>query len=132
MNAGKPMDEAQVIARRVLVVDDNPGMLDALLEFFSTGPNQGSGASSVQAAIDAIDREAPDVLLCDWDLGERLSGVDVAAHARQRAPGMGVILMTGRSLDELMQDARPLEVDAFLRKPFSLRELSATLEALPR
>jgi CheY-like chemotaxis protein len=51
------------------------------------------------------------------------SGLEILAHLRRAEVGVGVILMTAHSDDDVRAQAERLGVDAFLPKPFHVDEL---------
>lgn len=116
------------MTKRVLVVEDDEQSLSLFLEFLDLRGFDGVGAPTAAAAMAEIDRCAPHIMLTDWDLGEALSGVHVADYVRAKAPECTVVLMTGRAIDRLRQETIGHPIFAYLKKPFSLRDLSALLD----
>ncbi len=109
---------------RVLIVDDDELTLSLFLELVSSLGYASFGASTAAAAFEQIDRQQPDVVLSDWDLGEQLSGVHVAEYVRRVSPACHLIMMTGRDMEPLVRETASQGVYAYLKKPFSLVELS--------
>ncbi|MFP5353867.1 MAG: response regulator transcription factor [Gemmatimonadota bacterium] len=88
-------------------------------------------AADGMAALDEIDRLAPDVVVLDLNL-PRLDGYGVLARMRARATtaGIPVIVLTAKSDED--NEVRVFESGAndFLTKPFRPRALTARLRAL--
>jgi signal transduction histidine kinase/ActR/RegA family two-component response regulator len=77
------IDQASLSGVKILVVDDEPDARDALMSVLA-----GHGASmtcegSVDAALNAIDRDKPDVLVSDVGMPDR-DGYDLIREVRQR------------------------------------------------
>ena len=73
------------------------------------------------------------LVLLDWTM-PRLDGAATAAEIRRKRPGLPVVVMSGYSESDLQGQMEALGVGrlgAFLKKPFSLDQLTAALrEAL--
>lgn len=118
--------------KRILVVDDEPWMREmvgiALREKGFEVLEAVDGAEGLQLSR----REMPDLILCDVRMGG-LTGYDVLAELRKESATamLPFILMTG--IDDPagngMRQGMELGADDFLRKPFNLESLYATVEA---
>jgi CheY-like chemotaxis protein len=105
-------------ARRILVVDDEPDLLDNCERVLRRAGHVCLQARTGADAIALIDRETPDLVVTDL----RLSGADglaVASHARSRVPPIPVVLITAYDSRESRSAARERGVAAYLAKPFS-------------
>jgi DNA-binding response OmpR family regulator len=116
---------------RVLVVDDDPSIREALdralrLEGFgvSTRPD-GEGA------LEAVDETPPDVMVLDVMM-PGISGVEVVRRLRGSGHELPICVLSAR--DELADRVAGLRAgaDDYLVKPFELEELVARLQALLR
>lgn len=114
---GKPPNEA---ATMIWVVDRDPDLLQFLEACLvrSLG-SEVRALRSGSAAIAALARTRPDVLLCELDLPDA-SGEDVAGAAGRLPRPPSIVLMSGDT--ERLQRARH-RADRLLPKPFPLREL---------
>ena len=72
--------------------------------------------------------QAPDVLVADIDLGPGLSGLDLAAIARERHPAAEVVLISGTAPDPGRLGAG----GRFLRKPFAPAALAEAIRNAAR
>ena len=116
---------------RILVVDDEPAVLDAVdralrLEGFDT-----ELAADGQQALDALAAGAPDALVLDV-LMPRVDGLEVCRRLRAAGDRTPVLVLTAR--DGVPDRVRGLDAgaDDYLVKPFALEELLARLRALLR
>ena len=99
---------------RVLVVDDDPGVL----RLVTTVLELAGYAVVACASGDDVGRhllaQRVDVLLTDKDLG-RVSGIDLAKAAREKNPDLTVVLMTGAPD---LHATTAFRFDGYLVKPF--------------
>ena len=107
----------------VIIVEDSPCVLNALLKFFERQGVKAIGCSTGHQAIAAIEEKTPDLLVSDWDIGKGASGISVVRYLRKQCRETRVIMITGRPIGPLKDNTADLQVDAYLKKPFSLEEL---------
>jgi signal transduction histidine kinase len=114
-------------ARRVLVIDDVPGIRAvARLLLEGAGWSVETAADRVEA-LDRLAQRGPfDVALVDLEI-PGTSGAEIVEDLRTRAPELPVLLMSGYS-EDLLEGSR-LAGTPFLAKPFREAELLARLEA---
>lgn len=112
--------------RRVLVVDDEPGMLHALRRILERPYDLLCCASGKEALAAAVAFD-PELALLDVRLPHG-DGFDLMRQLKRLVPGLDVILMTGSLTDIDSKLIRSLREEAFffLQKPFD-RELLLTL-----
>jgi len=115
---------------RVLVVDDEPDMVDMVLRMLR-GRYQTVASSSAVHALALVEEERFDAALVDQRLSDG-TGTSVLAHCAQRSPLCRRIAMSGQAeLGDLLAAINVAKVSRFLLKPFSREVLVATLsEAL--
>jgi len=105
---------------RVLVVDDNPAVREAVTDMLRTLGMKAGSAVSGRAALKLCAGSCPfDVVLADVVMGD-IGGVQLAETLREAYPAVPVILMTGRdSLVDGVIDAGGMP----LFKPFGSLQL---------
>jgi len=115
--------------KSILVVDDEPGIVDVLIAVLSDAGYRASGAAHGQEALSKLQLSVPDLMLLDLEMPV-LDGGDTlrALRTDARLASVGVVMMSG--IPESMVRRRCRGFEAFLRKPFSLDELLETLSAL--
>lgn len=106
-----------------IVVEDSPGVRNALLTFLSRQGVEAVGCETCHQAIAAIQEKHPDLLVSDWDIGTGASGVAVVRYLRRQCQNSKVVMITGRPIDRLIEQTTELKVDVYLKKPFSLQQL---------
>lgn len=106
--------------KRILIVDDDPGMVRTLKDVLHLHGWNVDGASSGAEAIDAIERRTYTAVLMDL----RMPGMDgLAAFQRihLRRPRTPVLLMTAFTSDDVLDEAVRTGVMRVLPKPLDLR-----------
>lgn len=126
----KPLPERHTI----LVVDDDPRMLDLAVRFLQRENLEVLSAWSGSEALRVVGEHVRqggkiDVLLTDFVM-PRMDGRQLAARIRERFPSIKVLYETGFA--DLLFDQRPEleEGAAFVEKPFSARGLREALRFL--
>lgn len=114
---------------KLLVVDDENGILEEIRSYFEEEGFQVFVADSGEEGIQLLKREKPDVLLVDMKLPD-MSGLLVLKVAKESSPLTKVIVNTGYVDQALIDQAEELGRDIFLQKPFDLVCLKKEVERL--
>jgi two-component system response regulator MprA len=116
---------------RVLVVDDDPQLREALTRALELDGYDVATASNGAQALEAIGRSRPDVAVLDVMM-PYVGGLDVCRALRERRDRLPILVLTAR--DEVGDRVAGLDAgaDDYLTKPFALDELRARLRALLR
>lgn len=116
---------------RVLVVDDEDGLVASLSAAFTFQGWQVLAATTGADAVLLARRESPDVVILDIGLPDT-DGFDVLERIRAILPDAGVIFLTARdALEDRVSGIRQ-GADDYMTKPFSLEEVIVRAEALMR
>jgi signal transduction histidine kinase len=99
----------------VLVVDDDPGMRDTVVDILSGNDIEAVGAASAAQALDRARVGATAVAVVDYRLPDA-SGAELGARLKERDPDIQVVLVTGYATLETAIAAVGL-LDDFLTKP---------------
>jgi CheY-like chemotaxis protein len=111
---------------RILIVDDNPGVLAFLSDAVRNLGYEAITAADIESALSLVELGDPlDVVLSDFNL-PGMTGMELIAQLCQIQSGLKGVLVTG-NLDEIDQLETSLPV---LRKPFRIGVLAAHLHAL--
>ncbi|MHB1847118.1 MAG: response regulator, partial [Deltaproteobacteria bacterium] len=102
---------------RLLIIDDDPGVLRAMQTLFKRGGHQVIALSDPAEAVGSLTEEAPDVVLTDIRM-PHLSGMDILGLVKSRRPEAEVILMTAFGSVQLAVEAVKKGAYDFLLKPF--------------
>lgn len=116
--------------RRILVVEDEPHMLDLIRVTLESAGFIVSGAMSGQEGLERLREEIPDLVLLDLNLPD-ISGFEVLRQIRATV-GVPVIMVTVQAADEDRVLGLELGADDYLGKPFNHRELVSRIKAVLR
>ena len=116
---------------RVLVVDDEPHIVEVVRAYLVQEGYEVSTASDGEAALERVRTDAPDLIVLDVMLPRR-SGFEVLRQLRAEASPAAVIMLTAR--DDVIDRVAALEMgaDDYVTKPFEPRELVARVGAVLR
>lgn len=111
---------------RIMLVDDDDSVREALTEILSRRGWLVEDFSSAESAIAALKRGDYGVILADVNM-PGLSGMDFLHLARESAPDVPVVMITGYpSIDLAVESIKFGAVD-FLQKPFKAEELEIVI-----
>lgn len=114
----------------VLVVDDDPAMVRALVGALSAAGHRAVSADTGLRALEAAALRPPDAILLDLVLPD-LSGIEVCRRMRDWT-SRPIIVVSGVGDDDRKIAALDAGADDYLTKPFSTGELLARLRAVLR
>jgi len=112
------------MAKRVLIVDDEPDLLKvAGFRLKSTGYDVVTAVDG-EEAVSLIRKEPPDLVLLDLRL-PKMSGSDVCRWIKtdDKLKAIPVILFTASGLDRIEDRVKEAAADDYLIKPFDGKEL---------
>ena len=118
----------------ILVVEDNPSHAAIMEEFLRSGGHRVTIAGNSTEAIEAVERETPDLIILDIMLEEdsRTSGFELCRRFKsdERTSSVPVLMVT--ALNELQHIEEGVEVgtDDFLTKPIQRLEVLARVRSL--
>ena len=114
----------------MLVVDDEEMVRDVLARYLERDGFAVETASDGAAALEAVDRGSPDVVLLDLML-PRVDGFEVFRRLQASSPP-AVIMLTARGDETDRVIGLELGADDYVTKPFSPREVVARVKAVLR
>ncbi len=107
---------------RVLVVEDDPVIREMIAEILIEEGVEADGVGYAEEALVLLGSgEQIDLLVTDIDLGDGLTGMDLAAIARSRYADVELLFISGHSEDRSGQAPQPHE--HFLQKPLRAHDL---------
>jgi DNA-binding response OmpR family regulator len=116
---------------RVLLVDDDPSLLDVLSLAFTDAGHDVVTANDGKAGLALVERGGLDLVVTDVNL-PHMDGFSLVRELRAKGHTLPVVLLTSRDteVDEVL--GLDLGADDFVSKPFSTRALLARVGALLR
>jgi DNA-binding NarL/FixJ family response regulator len=111
----------------VLIVDDEiitSEFVRLILERYDI--NVTGVAETPKKALQIFSEGKTDLIICDIDLRNGISGIDFVRHAKQLRP-THVIYLTGLTDEDTLKTALETQPDAYITKPFTHNQLIATL-----
>ena len=103
----------------VLIVDDEPSILQSLSGLLSDEGFEVTTASNGYEALKIVDRESPDLVLLDiWMPG--IDGIETLQEIKRDNPYVQVIIITGHGTIETAVKATKLGAFDFIEKPLSI------------
>lgn len=115
------------LRKKILIVDDEVGIVDEIREFLLEEGYDVQTADTVKAGIALVTSFKPDLLIIDMKLPDA-SGIDVLRVCRTELPETKTLVVTGYVDQKVMDEAENLGRDLFLQKPFDLVTLIEELE----
>ncbi len=116
---------------RILVVEDDPAILNGLLDVLVfngyAADGVADGGEGLKAAID----KAYDLVLLDVML-PTLDGFSICRKVRVQKPQQPIIMITAKGSEDDVVTGFKAGADDYIPKPFSLRELMVRVEAVLR
>ena len=116
---------------RVLIVDDDRSLREALRRALLLGGYETVSAATGHEALAQVADASPDALVLDIGLPD-LDGLEVCRRLRGDGNRVPVLMLTARDAIEDRIDGLDAGADDYLVKPFDVGELKARLRALLR
>lgn len=117
-------------AGTVLIVEDEPAVLDVATEIFDSLGYDVLTAIDAVAALEVLKCDAPiDVLFSDVIMPNGMNGVELSRRAREMRPRIKVLLASGYPMSTLPSEGFDEGV-SFISKPYRWTELADKLRAL--
>jgi DNA-binding response OmpR family regulator len=117
--------------KRILVVDDEPNIREVVELYLRRDGFEVEVVGDGVAALAAIERKAPDLLVLDLMLPV-MGGIQVTRALRQAEQDIPIIMLTAKSDEADRVAGLELGADDYLTKPFSPKELVARVKAVLR
>jgi DNA-binding response OmpR family regulator len=111
--------------RHVLIADDEANIVVSLEFLMKREGHRVSIARDGDAALEAIRRESPDLVLLDVMMPGK-SGFEIcqAVRADESLAGVKILMLSAKGRDTDVAKGSALGADAYMTKPFSTRDLA--------
>jgi len=115
---------------RVLIVDDEPSILATMAPLLRARGYEVSTATSGHAALEAVDRQPPQLVILDLGLPD-LDGIEVARRLRE-GRSIPILVLSARGAEHDKVAALDAGADDYVTKPFGSEELLARVRVALR
>jgi two-component system response regulator MprA len=116
---------------RILVVDDDRAVRDALRRALTLGGYEVALAEGGQRALELVVQEIPDAVVLDVGMPD-IDGLEVCRRLRLLGNRVPILILTARDAVADRIDGLDVGADDYMVKPFDVGELKARLRALMR
>ena len=116
---------------KILIVEDEPGMVAGLRDNFEFEGYQVLSAMDGVSGLERALTDSPDLVILDVMM-PRMSGLDVCKQLKSKRPAIPIIMLTARGQEVDKVVGLELGADDYVTKPFSIRELLARVKAVLR
>jgi two-component system OmpR family response regulator len=125
------LNERTAPPARILVVDDEPSIVDAVATALRYEGFHVEEAANGRDAISSVARFEPDLVVLDWMLPD-IDGIEVGRRIRDRGFKTAILFLTAKEAVEHKVEALRAGGDDYVTKPFSLAEVVARVQAILR
>lgn len=111
----------------VLIVDDEPGVRDLLMQMLQKDKYRLTAVGDGQAAFRVFSQESVQLLLTDYQLPD-IDGIAIIERVLRESPQTSAVIMTGHASVDLAVKAMKAGASDFLTKPFVPTLVSMTIK----
>ena len=118
--------------RKILIVDDDPGIRASLAVILQSWGFEPLQASNAPEATEVVERQDPDIVISDVVMPET-SGLELLRHLKSGDPHRPVLLITAQGSIDMAVEAMKQGARDFLTKPLTdLPKLKSLLDDAER
>jgi CheY-like chemotaxis protein len=115
--------------KKILIVDDSDELAHVIAEFLNMFGYRVYTAKDGMDALSFMETEVMDVVVTDIHM-PRMDGYTLMTEIKTRYPRTPIILITGFSVSEAKKMAFEKGANAFVAKPFHLKDLKGVIESV--
>ena len=123
-------DESTDGAKRILLVDDDPEIIESLRYALSSRGYVVLVARDGNQGLSMVEREDPDLVILDMMMPKRSGFLVLEKLRRSRPVPIRIIMITANEGSRHKAYAEMLGVDDYIRKPFAMTRLVNSVERL--
>ena len=121
--------ETKIRSRRILILDDEPGILELLDDYFRSLDFEPVTTSQWTEALEQLTHNPPDLILLDLHM-QTIQGESVLEFIREHGHTLPVIIISAYLNEEKKQELGKKGANAFVAKPFRLNDLVDTVNSV--
>lgn len=115
--------------KKILIVDDEVDFTTDFAEVLGIFGYQAFTAGNGKNALNIIERQKPDIVLCDYRLPD-MDGDKILEKSRLNYPEIKFVMITGYYDEAVDKRLRDLGADEILLKPIALADIEKLLARL--
>ena len=130
-----PIDEIEIETKlytgngeKILVLDDEEIQLEIAESILSEINYKVKVTSDVEKINSLVKSFDPDVILLDMILGDDKDGLDVYKEIIKTRPKQKVMIVSGFSESEKIQEAMKLGVKKYIKKPYTIKDIAVNIK----
>ena len=120
------MSDPVIAPKKILVVDDEPFVCDAVKMMLNFDGHEVETAASGKAALDLFAPGKYDLVITDYAMPQ-MKGDELALQLRSRAPQQPIVLITAYAEMLKSSDSPLTGIHSVVSKPFMLDELRSAV-----
>jgi DNA-binding response OmpR family regulator len=119
------------LSKKILIADDEPNIVAALEFLLQRNGYEVHVARNGEEALQQVEDRNPDLVLLDVMMPVR-SGYEVCTRIRERAEWrhIKIMMLSAKGRDAEVNKGLSIGADVYVTKPFSTRELMASINDL--
>jgi len=117
------------MAKKILIVDDNPNMSSLLVEMLEVFQYDALRATDGHDALAKVDQNDIAMVITDMRM-PKMSGLELLQAVKEIRPELPVVMISGYSVDDVDSDIVSSKADGFLNKPFMMADIEKLLSDL--
>lgn len=117
------------MAKKILIVDDNPNMSSLLCEMLEVFDYESVRANDGAQALDALGRDQFAMVITDMRM-PNMSGLELLKAVKENHPKIPVVLISGYSVADMEGGIDGVHPDGFLGKPLMMSDIERLLNTL--
>ena len=118
-----------ISSKQILIVDDSQDLTHVIADFLSMYGYQVHTARDGYDALECMNSQQIQVVVSDIHM-PRMDGFTLMGEIKTKYPKVPVVLITGFSVSEAQKIAFERGANAFVAKPFKLKELKSVIESV--
>ncbi len=115
--------------KRILIVDDEPAVVELLEEIIDTYGLTPLTASSAREAVSLLTKERVDMILLDLSMPE-ITGEQFLDFIQKKGANIPVVVVSANVDDEREESLKEAGAKGFIRKPFEVGQVIDEIERL--
>jgi DNA-binding response OmpR family regulator len=118
-----------ISSKGILIVDDSQDLTHVIADFLSMHGYQVHTAHDGSYALECMGRQPISIVVSDIHM-PRMDGFTLMGEIKTRYPAVSIVLITGFSVNEAKKLAFERGADAFVAKPFRLKDLKHVIDSV--